>query len=159
MNYFKNKDNEIFAYDDEQVAQGYGKDLEFLLSPIKEDGTIYLGHKALNELETKEDGSYYELYKQDGTPDLEAIQSEQVANELANRMNMTISPRQARLILLRYGLLDDIEDMLSTDRAMQVWWEYSLDIKRSNEHIINAGMALGLTDEELDNMFIEGSKL
>ena len=70
-----------------------------------------------------------------------------------------ISPRQARLILLQYGLLDDIEAMLSTDRAMQIWWEYSLDIKRNNEHIINTGIALNLTENQLDNMFIEGSKL
>ena len=28
MNHFKNKNNEIFGYDDEQVAQGYGVDLE-----------------------------------------------------------------------------------------------------------------------------------
>jgi|TARA_R110000824_G_scaffold240234_1_gene428877 uncharacterized protein with von Willebrand factor type A (vWA) domain len=27
MNHFKNKNNEIFGYDDEQVAQGYGADL------------------------------------------------------------------------------------------------------------------------------------
>ena len=27
MNYFKNENNEIFAFDDEQVKQGYGKDL------------------------------------------------------------------------------------------------------------------------------------
>jgi len=27
MNYFKNNKNEIFAFDDEQVKQGYGKDL------------------------------------------------------------------------------------------------------------------------------------
>ena len=30
MNYFKNTKNEIFAYDDEQVKQGYGKNLEKL---------------------------------------------------------------------------------------------------------------------------------
>ena len=27
MNYFKNTNNKIFAYDDEQVVQGFGKDL------------------------------------------------------------------------------------------------------------------------------------
>lgn len=27
MNYFKNNNNKVFAYDDEQVKQGYGKDL------------------------------------------------------------------------------------------------------------------------------------
>ena len=32
MNYFKDNNNKIFAYDDEQVKQGYGKDL----TPITE---------------------------------------------------------------------------------------------------------------------------
>lgn len=32
MKYFKNTNNEIFAYDDEQIKQGYGKDL----TPITE---------------------------------------------------------------------------------------------------------------------------
>jgi uncharacterized protein YcgL (UPF0745 family) len=27
MNYFKNKENKVFAYDNEQVKQGFGKDL------------------------------------------------------------------------------------------------------------------------------------
>ena len=45
MNYFKNTNNEIFAYDDEQVKQGYGKDLtpitkeekDLILSPTAEE--------------------------------------------------------------------------------------------------------------------------
>lgn len=32
MNYFKNSNNTVFAYDDEQVKQGYGKDLTPLIS-------------------------------------------------------------------------------------------------------------------------------
>lgn len=32
MNYFRDENNKVFAYDDEQVAQGYGKDL----TPIAE---------------------------------------------------------------------------------------------------------------------------
>lgn len=71
----------------------------------------------------------------------------------------SITPRQARLILLQYGLLDEIEAMVATDRAMGIWWEYSLDIVRTNEHIMNAGAALGLSVTQLDQMFIEGSKL
>lgn len=34
----------------------------------------------------------------------------------------SISPRQARIALLQVGLLDDIEAMLSSDKAMQIWW-------------------------------------
>ena len=76
-----------------------------------------------------------------------------------SRKVKTITPRQARLILLQNGLLDDIEAIVATDRAMSIWWEYSLDIHRDNEHIINAGKALGLTEEQLDEMFIKGSKI
>ena len=138
MKYYINANKELFGIEQRQ---------EFL---VKSDWI---------ECTVQEDGLPYSKYNTDGTPDLEAIQVEQEANELANKMNMTISPRQARLILLKYGLLDDIEAILSTDRAMQIWWEYSLDVKRNNEHVINAGIALKLTEEQLDMMFIEGSKL
>lgn len=36
MNYFKNTNNEIFAYDNEQVAQGYGKDLTTITEAEKD---------------------------------------------------------------------------------------------------------------------------
>jgi len=36
MNYFKNKDNEIFAYDYEQIGQGYGKELTPISSEEKD---------------------------------------------------------------------------------------------------------------------------
>jgi len=39
MNYFKNTNNEIFAFDNEQVAQGYGSDLTSLPSGEFTDGT------------------------------------------------------------------------------------------------------------------------
>ena len=70
-----------------------------------------------------------------------------------------ISPRQARLILLQYELLDDIEALIATDRALGIWWEYSLDIKRDDTRLLSAATTLGLTEAQLDEMFIEGSKL
>lgn len=80
---------------------------------------------------------------------------------LLNKINFgkVLTPRQARLILLQNELLDEIETMLASDKAMQIWWEYSLEIIRDSEHIINAANALGLTSEQLDQMFIDGSKL
>ena len=71
----------------------------------------------------------------------------------------TITPRQARLALLQATLLDEVEAMVATDKAMSIWWEYSLEIERNSDHIIHAGLALGLSEEQLDNLFIEGSKL
>ena len=70
-----------------------------------------------------------------------------------------LTPRQFRLQLLNLGLLDEVENMCSIDKAMSIWFEYSLDFKRDNEMLISAGAQLGLSDEQMDNFFIEASKL
>lgn len=69
----------------------------------------------------------------------------------------SITPRQARLVLLKYGLLDDIEAMISTDRELGIWWEYSLDIKRDDVRLVTASNSMNITPEQLDQMFIEAS--
>ena len=71
----------------------------------------------------------------------------------------TLSPRQARLILLQYGLLDEIETLIANNKAMQIWWEYSLEIKRDDTRLLSAATTLGLTEAQLDEMFIAASKL
>lgn len=76
-----------------------------------------------------------------------------------SKVPKVITPRQARLILLQYELLDDIEAMIATDRALGIWWEYSLEIKRDDERLIAAATALSLTEQQIDEMFIESSKL
>jgi len=70
-----------------------------------------------------------------------------------------LTPRQARLALLAVGLLDEVDTLLDGTKAMQIWWEYSLDIQRNHEHIVTIGGALGLTETQLDDLFIEGAKL
>ena len=70
-----------------------------------------------------------------------------------------LTPRQARLILLQYELLDDIEEIIKTNRAISIWWEYSLDIQRDDERLLEFAAIAGITDEMLDTMFLEGSKL
>ena len=70
-----------------------------------------------------------------------------------------LTPRQARLILLQYELLDDIDEIVKTNRAISIWWEYSLDIQRDDERLLEFAAIAGITDEMLDTMFLEGSKL
>lgn len=71
MNYFKNKNNEIFAYDNEQVKQGYGKDLipiteeekDLILAPTAEE----LEEVRVSEIKSKAQSlilSKYSLEKQ-----------------------------------------------------------------------------------------------
>ena len=70
-----------------------------------------------------------------------------------------LTPRQARLILLQYGLLDGIEELVKTNRDISIWWEYSLDIQRNDERLLEFATIAGIASEQLDAMFLEGSKL
>ena len=70
-----------------------------------------------------------------------------------------LTPRQARLILLQYELLDDIDEIVKTNRAISIWWEYSLDIQRYDERLLEFASIAGITDDMLDTLFKEGSKL
>ena len=94
MNYFKNNNNEIYAYDNEQVQQGYGKDMEELLSPIF-NGKVLIGHKNISQVELKPDGSYATYYNEDGTINTEL----ELAHDTKNLLQSIESSIQ--------GMLDD----------------------------------------------------
>lgn len=70
-----------------------------------------------------------------------------------------ISMRQARLQLLEVGLLDDVEALVALDRKSQIEWEYANEVYRQSPLIESVKGALSLTDTQIDNMFVEASKL
>ena len=87
---------------------------------------------------------------------------ELVANRVKKALTpQTLTPRQIRLILTSKGLRQQVEDLVaeSNDYDLKDWWEYSLEYKRDNEILISLGVQIGLTSEQIDNMFIEGAKL
>lgn len=71
----------------------------------------------------------------------------------------SITPRQARLALLNAGLLDEVDAMLAANREWQIEWEYATAIERSSPIISAMATQLNLTDTQIDEMFIEASKL
>ena len=71
----------------------------------------------------------------------------------------SITPLQAKLQLFELGLLDEVDTLVSTDRKVQLYWEYALTIERNNEILLSMATQLGLTNEQLDDMFIQASKL
>lgn len=71
----------------------------------------------------------------------------------------TITPRQLRLQLLALTLLDEVEALCATDRAMSIWFEYSLDFQRNHQMIITMALQLGMSEVDMDNFFVEASKL
>ena len=70
-----------------------------------------------------------------------------------------ITMRQARLQLLEVGLLDDVEAFVALDRKSQIEWEYANEVYRQSPLIELVKGALNLIDTQIDEMFIEASKL
>ena len=70
-----------------------------------------------------------------------------------------ITMRQARLQLLEAGLLDDVEALVALDRKSQIEWEYASEVYKQSPLIESIKGALNLTDTQIDNMFVEASKL
>ena len=108
-----------------------------------------------------DDGIIMYTYEQLHLP--ETYNDEQVVNAVdARRRELRvkeITPLQAKLQLLEMGLLDEVEAMVAADRKVQLYWEYALVIEREHETLKAMAAQLGLTDEQLDEMFIAASKL
>lgn len=110
---------------------------------------------------TKEDGTVMYQYEQlrFNPPMSDEAIDKAVAKRKDELKVKVITPRQARLALHRAGLLDEVATMLAADKEMEIWWEYSLDIQRNHEMVIALGTQLGLTEAQLDQLFVDGSKL
>ena len=76
-----------------------------------------------------------------------------------SQVPQSITPLQAKLQLLKLGLLDEVEALVTGDRTSQLYWEYASVIERDNEILLMMAEQLGLTSEQVDEMFIEASKL
>ncbi len=68
---------------------------------------------------------------------------------------VSVTMRQARLALLENNLLDAVNTAMETaTEADKIEWEYATSVHRDSALVVNMGIALGLTDEDLDNLFI-----
>ena len=76
----------------------------------------------------------------------------------------SVTMRQARLALLESGRLAEVSLIISSlpspqkDMAL-IEWEYALYVERQNPLFIQIAMALGLTQKQVDDLFIVASKL
>ena len=75
-----------------------------------------------------------------------------------------ITMRQARLALLDAGLLANVQTAInslpepSKTKAM-IEWDYSNALQRDNPFVTTLGTALGLSSDDIDNLFITASGL
>lgn len=71
-----------------------------------------------------------------------------------------VTMRQARLALLAADLLDDVEAMMTqADRAVQIEWEYATVVDRASPLVASISSSLGLSDAEIDALFVNAAKM
>ena len=73
----------------------------------------------------------------------------------------SITPAQGRMQLLEMGFLSQVRSEISnsTDEALTIFWEYSLNWNRDNIHIETMATILGMAEEQIDTFFIEANKI
>ena len=75
-----------------------------------------------------------------------------------------VTMRQARLALLGAGLLDDVDAAINAmpspqKEAARIEWEYSQEVQRHNGFVSVLAPMLGLTDAQLDTLFVVAAGL
>ena len=120
------------------------------------DGTdcSSLGFEFLEEVKKPKQEGFYAV-------EVAPINNKQTweLREIPKEVPQAITPLQSKLQLHKLGLLDDVEALVTGDRTAQLYWEYALVIERDNEILLMMATQLGLTSEQLDDLFIKGSKL
>lgn len=76
----------------------------------------------------------------------------------------SITPRQARLALLGAGLLETVQTAFAEisepqRTAAQIEWDYALTIERGSPLVAKMAAALGMTDGQVDALFVAGAAL
>jgi hypothetical protein len=75
-----------------------------------------------------------------------------------------ITMRQARQALYQAGLLDQANSFIAAipgsdgDKA-RIAWEYAGDVERANPLVAQIAASIGLTDQQLDDLFTLGASL
>jgi hypothetical protein len=66
----------------------------------------------------------------------------------------SVSPRQIRQALTRVGLRVSVETAVAAgDKDLKDWWEFATEFQRNNQHVVDMGAALGVSELQLDELF------
>ena len=78
----------------------------------------------------------------------------------APQVPTVVSMRQARLALYGAGLLDDVEAAVAkSTKDVQIEWEFSSELRRDWPTLVLLAGALGLTESQIDGLFIQAATL
>ena len=94
---------------------------------------------------------------------VELTQEELTAKKKA-RVPAKVSMRKARLAMLQAGILDQVQTaidaMEGTDgKVAQIEWEYADGLSRNHATVEALALALGLTEDQIDDLFIAAGEI
>lgn len=124
--------------------------VEYEAQPVIDDFTQKVEQ---DKLATLENGIYTIKYRV--LPKTE----DEIIEYRKSQVPQSITPLQAKLQLLKLGLLDEVEALVAGDRTSQLYWEYASVVERDNAVLLMMANSIGLTSEQVDEMFIAASKL
>ena len=95
-----------------------------------------------------------------GTWTSNAIAEAHMSEEEKAEVPILITMRQARLALLAAGLLVTVNDFIATQSdEIKIYWEYSQELYRYHPVLMSLGSQLGLSDQQIDALFVAAGKL
>jgi len=86
------------------------------------------------------------------------------ADEMRSRVPQSVTMRQARLALHAAGLLASVEAAIAGmpepgKTAAQITWEFAATVDRAFGMVPALAAAMGMTETQIDTLFIEAAKL
>lgn len=90
--------------------------------------------------------------------------AEEIAAHRKSLVPESITMRQARLALHAAGILSQVQPAIDAlpdppKTLAQIEWDYSSEVFRNREFVNMLGSQLGLTDEQIDDLFIQAATL
>lgn len=78
------------------------------------------------------------------------------------RFSLACSPFQGRMALSNANYLNQVEAIINdpnTPKETKIAWEYAIEWKRMSPMIVNLASTLGMTDEEVDQLFRDAQQI
>lgn len=71
----------------------------------------------------------------------------------------SVSPAQAEIVLYRTGLLATVNTLIDSHEyePVRIWWRKATYISRNHPYLTAVAMELGLSDDDVDELFIAAS--
>ena len=119
------------------------------------------GTKSVPIAESNRDYRMIQEWIEEGNTPEPEFTAEELAQQAEDAKPKVVTMRQARLALLQSGLLATVENTIASgiDEAMKIEWEYATEVKRDWSSLIALTEALGMTSQELDDLFQLASTL